>query len=92
MEVFVPSWTVLDKRKICWGLGLILYSMWRLSKGDSRPFTLLMKGFSGVVFTLIVSSGIGLLLKREVAKIHYTKLLLVSAGAYIYVITTLVGV
>jgi hypothetical protein len=95
MESFIPSWAVLERRKVVWGLAVIGYCVWQLSMGNATPFQWFLKLSGGLVFVLFTSAGGTLLLEKlfkdkEKSRKHYNDLLYVSVVAYVWFVSRVV--
>ena len=84
MQFFTPSWSVLEQKKILYGLVAIVYAVWRIQVGDTQAFLWLVKIFGGFVFVAILSSSITSVFGMERMKKYSDYLTLASAVLYIY--------
>jgi hypothetical protein len=92
MESFIPSWMVLDKRKVVWGLAAIGYCAWQLAVGNPGPFQLFLKVAGGVIFVLFLTAGKTLALEKifndkAKARKWYQYLVLGSVIVYVWLLS-----
>jgi hypothetical protein len=86
MQFFIPEWAILEQKKILYGLIAIAYSLYEIHQGNIKPFTYLTYLFAGFLFTIILGSGIVMILKYERIAKHTGKIYLASAVLYLYLL------